>query len=224
MPATSTGQSYFESARIPAILGRATANSYICSAPEVLEILYAASQLSNVDITDEASAAQVAVEGMELLKRAQNFDIRAWAIDALNVSYLKDIPLESRINVGSAHRLAACVYIVQAVRPVMDLVGEEYALELRQAMLDQLKEIPPEDPIFKATSWSTFIAGAGATMADERLWAMDRLQKLVSCCPWGFFYTAMDTLQVIWQSDTPEQGGKGWVQTLKDPELNFLIV
>lgn len=217
-------QSYFQSAKISTILERATANSYICSAPEILEILYAASQLSNVMVTDDNSVAEVAAEGMELLYRAQNFDIRTWAIDALNVPYLRDIPLESRIDVGSAHRLAACVYIVQAIQPVRDIVGDETATELHRAMCNELRKIPPEDPNFKCTSWSTFIAGAGATTPDERQWAMDRLQKLVLCCPWGFFYTAMDTLQVIWKLDPHEKGGRGWVQTLKDPELNFLIV
>lgn len=225
-PATSTMQSYFHSAKISTILERATANSYICSAPEILEILYAASQLSNVQMTDENCAAEVAIEGMELLHRAQSFDIRAWAINALNIPYLKDIPLESRINVGSAHRLAACVYIVQAIQPVRDLVGDEMAAEFHRAICEQLRRIPPEDPNFKCTSWSTFIAGAGATTPEEREWAMDRLQKLVSCCPWGFFYTAMDTLQVIWKLDIQGKGEKGrsWVQTLKDPEMNFLIV
>lgn len=219
-------QSYFQSAKISATLQNATANSYICSAPGILEILYAASLLSNVKIVDAACAAEVAIEGMDLLYRAQNFDIRAWAIDALNTPYLKDIPLESRIKAGSAHRLAACVYIVQAIQPVRDLVGDEMAAELHWAMCEQLRSIPPEDPNFKSTSWSTFIAGAGATTAEEREWAMDRLQKLVLCCPWGFFYTAMDTLQTIWKLDPHGKGGmgRGWVQSLKDPEMSFLIV
>lgn len=205
-------------------MGRATANSYVCSAPEILEILYAASQLSNVEIIDENCTAEVAAEGLELLGRAQNFDIRAWAIDALSVSYLRDIPLGSRINVGTAHRLAACVYIVQAIPPVGDFVGNEAIISMNRDLREQLKKIPPEDPNFKATSWTTFIAGAGATDPEDRQWAMDRLQKLVSCCPWGFFYTAMETLQVLWRLDASETEGRSWVQTLKDPELNFLIV
>jgi hypothetical protein len=196
----------------------------VCSAPEILEILYAASQLSNVEIVDENCTAEVLAEGLELLSRAQNFDIRAWAIDALSVSYLKDIPLSSRINVGSAHRLAACVYIAQAISPVGDFVGNEATVLMHQDLRDQLKKIPPEDSNFKATSWSTFIAGAGATTPEDRQWAMDRLQKLVSCCPWGFFYTAMETLQILWNLDASETEGRSWVQTLKDPELNFLIV
>lgn len=223
MPATSA-QSYFDAAQIPMILERAAANSYLCCPPESLEILYAASQLANVEIVDDESAARVATAGAELLKNAQDLDIRAWAVDALNIDYLHEIPLESRINTGSAHRLAACIYIVQAIEPVGKLVGSEGAMALDRAMFDQLSKIPPEDPNFKATSWPTFIFGAGAKCPERQSWVMERLHRLVLTCPWGFIYTAMETLQIIWNLHSSEMGGRSWVQTLKDPALNFLIV
>lgn len=50
---------------------------------------------------------------------------------------------------------------------------------------------------------------------------MGRLQKLGLCCLWDFFYTAMDTLQVVWKLDSDEKGGGDWVQALKDPESNL---
>lgn len=205
------------------ILERATANSYMCCPPPVLETLYAAAQLSNVKVEDDDSCKQVAAAGLDLLKKAQDIDIRAWAIDALNIPYLQGIPLASRMNAGSANRLAACLYIVQAIEPVSDIIESQVVDELNEALYHQLEQIPLDDPNFKATSWPTFIVGAGTTDPERRTWVMDRLQKLVKVCPWGFFYTAMETLQVIWSVHCPNEL-KTWVQTLKDPRLNFLMV
>lgn len=217
-------QTYFESSQIPEILGRATANSYLCCPPEILEMLYTAAQLSNVSVEDDESARQVAAAGMELLKRVQAVDVETWAADVLTISYLKDIPVSSRINAGTAHRLSVSLYIVQAIEPVRDIVGLEAARDLDRALFEQLSKIPPEDPNFKATSWPTFVSGAGAKGPERRAWVMDRLGKLAQCVPWGFLYTAMETLQIIWKLEIPEEGERGWVQTLKDPSLNFLMV
>lgn len=190
----------------------------------MLEIIYAAAQLSNVKTEDEDSAAQVVATAMDLLRRAESIDVHAWAADALSLSYLRHIPLESRVNAGLTHRLAASLYIVQAIEPVRGLVGQGAADELDQALFEQLSKIPPEDPNFKATSWPTFISGAGAKDTQRRVWVMERLQGLVHTCPWGFLYTAMETLQIIWRLDSPGKSDRTWVQTLKDPKLNFLMV
>lgn len=221
---TSSVQWYFDSAHIPTVLGRATSNSYICCPPKILEILYAASQLSNVSVEDEDSTAQVASAGSELLKQAQSVDVPSWAAESIGVSDIRDKALESRINAGFAHQLAACLYIVQAIEPVGDLFGNQYAIDLDSAMIDRLSKIPPEDPNFKATTWPTFIVGAGTRDPERRAWVMERLQALVRCCPWGFLHTAMETLQVIWRLEGPECGERSWVHTLKDPRLNFLMV
>ena len=53
---------------------------------------------------------------------------------------------------------------------------------------------------------------------------MHRLVRLVAACPWGFITTAMQTLHVIWNLDGADKEGGSWVQRLKDPDLNFLIV
>ena len=206
------------------MLQRATANSYQCCPPKVHEIIYAAAQLSNVKIENDDCIAEVAVEGMELLKQAQALDVRAWAVEALEIPYLRNIPLTSRINAGSAHRIAACLYIVQALEPVSDLVGPELAFDLDQDLFKQLERITPDDPNFKATSWPTFIVGASAKTCERRVWVMERLQQLVCSVPWGFLYTAMETLPVIWKLDNSEKEGRTWVQTIKDPEVNFLMV
>ncbi|KAM3454783.1 hypothetical protein MY3296_002761 [Beauveria thailandica] len=214
----------FEASRIPSILDRAAANSYLCCPPAILQILHGASQLSNLQDQDEtALPAEIEAVGLALLQQARSFDIVAWANDARTVSYLHGIPIESRIHAGSAHRLAACLYILQAVPAVGAALGPEFSQSLSRELYEHLASIPDEDPNFKATTWPTFIVGAEETGDEQRQWVMDRLQRLVVSCPWGFLYTAMETLPVIWGSDK-ETDSRSWLQALKDPDMNFLLV
>ncbi|EJP68284.1 acriflavine sensitivity control protein acr-2 [Beauveria bassiana ARSEF 2860] len=214
----------FEASRIPAILDRAAANSYLCCPPAILQILHGASQLSNLQDQDEAALpAEIEAVGLALLQQARSFDIVAWANDARIVSYLHGIPIESRIHAGSAHRLAACLYILQAVPAVGAALGPEFSQSLSRELYEHLASIPDHDPNFKATTWPTFIVGAEETDDEQRQWVMDRLQRLVVNCPWGFLYTAMETLPVIWGLDK-ETDSRSWLQALKDPDMNFLLV
>lgn len=223
-PATSPNNSYFESVEIPILLQRAAANSYLCCPPEILDILLAASTLSNVKTEDDESAAQTLTASMNLLERAQAFDMRAWAVDALKIPYLHDISLQSRMNAGNAHRLTACLYIVQAIPSVGAMVGPDYAIALESELFDQLSAITYEDTNFKATCWPTFIAGVGTTSPERQAWVMERLKKLLRRNPWGFLYTAMETMHTVWNLTEKEKQGRSWVQILKDPDMNILIV
>lgn len=220
-----TEASYFQSAQVSSILNRAAANSYLCCPPEILEILLAAARLSNEKTDDDAaSAARVTAAALDLMASAQAFDVGVWASDIRNVPYLRDIPIESRTHTGSAHRLACCLYILQAVPSVGELLAPDTEESLERDIMHHLSSVPDDDPNFKATSWPTFIAGAETRDPERQAWVMDRLQRLVVCCPWGFIYTAMDTLPIIWGLGSEERAQKSWVQTLKDPEMNFLIV
>lgn len=212
-----------EPEKIPQILGRAAHNSYFCCPPEILQILHAASELANLP-PEENQSEETAKAGLELLQRAQSFDVIAWASDVLNIPSLKDVPIVSRIHAGSAHRVALCLYILQAVPSLGQVVGPELREQLGQDIFSHLDKIPDHDPNFKATTWPTFIAGAEAYGQPRQDWIMNRLQRLVVSCPWGFLYTAMEALPVIWGMDDKEKGTRNWLQALKDPNLNFLIV
>ena len=199
-------------------------NSYLCSPPEVLEILYTASQLSNVDLSDEKSVTATAEAGLALLRRAQEFDVLEWVNSVHGVPSFYGIDVESRVHAGSGHRVAACLYIVHAIPRVRDSVGDEVTESLSQQLFGHLESIPEDDPTFKSTTWPTFILGAGAKEPQMRQWVTDRLARLVLWCPWGFLYTAIETLQVIWNLEDEGKGRKSWVQTLKDSDEQLLIV
>ncbi|KAI9172343.1 Acriflavine sensitivity control protein acr-2 [Paramyrothecium foliicola] len=221
---TAVTSSYLQSSNIPLVLQKAAANSYQCCPPEILDILYSASRLSNTCTNGESSSEKAKADAAALLQKALEFDIAAWAYDVRNIPYLQNVPVQSRIHTSTAHRLAACLYILQVVPSLEAVVGANYADVLSQELYEQLASVPDDDPNFKATSWPTFIAGARETDPLKRTLIMDRLQRLMVQYPWGFMYTAMDTLRVLWGLDGEGKGSKSWVQTLKDPDLNFLMV
>ncbi|KFA61618.1 hypothetical protein S40285_08789 [Stachybotrys chlorohalonatus IBT 40285] len=208
----------------PSVLRRAASNSYLCCPPEILEVLRAASQLSNLTTEDSASAEQVPLAAAELIQTAQAFEIVEWA-NSFNET--PDFPcalIQSRIHAGSAHRLAACLYILHAVPAVESLMEPGFGDGLSDALFEHLSCIPEEDPNFKATAWPTFIAGAGTVNLERRAWVMDRLHRVVVSVPWGFIYTAMEVLPIVWGLNGDRETSNSWVQMLKDPELNFLMV
>lgn len=223
MPVAYATNSYFQPSQIPEILGRAAANCYLCCPPDVLGILHSASQLSYTQ-DGGVFSDQVKEAGAALLQRAQDLDIDTWARDDRNVPSLNSVPVNSRVHAGSAHRLAACLYILQAIPPVGEFVGSDLVESLSSEIFEHLSNVPDDDPNFKATTWPTFIAGAGATCPTRQTWVMNRLHRLVAYCPWGFIYTAMDTLEIIWGLGEEERRSRSWVQILKDPDMNFLIV
>lgn len=221
MPMTDSMQKYFQASQISLSLQRAADNSYLCCPPEIMQILHSASQLSSVS-NAEVPREDIISMGVSLIQQAQEFDIDSWAHNIKNVSYLQGIPVKSRMHAGNAHRLAACLYILQAVPEVADIIGTEATGSLSKDIFEHLSSIPDDDPNFKATSWPTFIAGAETMDQDRRIWVMHRLKRLVILCPWGFLYTAMEALPVIWGLE--DKGSRNWLQALKDPDLNFLIV
>ncbi|KAK1471076.1 hypothetical protein CCUS01_06190 [Colletotrichum cuscutae] len=224
---TPTAKSYYQASQASAVLGRAAANSYLCCPPDVLQILLAASQLSNQPTDDLESAASIAQAAAQLLEQALSFDTHDWAYEPRTISYFKHIPVESRIHAGSAHRLAACLYILHALPSASILVPVDRD-ELDSQMFYHLSCIHDEDPNFKATCLPTFIAGAGTSDPERRKWILDRLKRLMIATPWGFIMTAMDTLQTIWNLeesvDPDTQTERTWVQKLRASNLNFLIV
>lgn len=207
------------------VMKRVEVISYLSCPPEILQIILVASRLSyETPCTDWSLSA--AGEALTLIDEALDFDIPAWAARLQEIPNITDI--ESRMHVASAHRSAACLYILQAlpliraVRPVDTefLVGD---------ILSHLSQIAETDPYFKATSWPTFIAGAETRDEGKRTWAMKRLLAIWEICPWGYIFTAIEMLKATWQMQDAGGGESGqtpnsWLQGLKGMGFDYLIV
>ncbi|KAF7560832.1 hypothetical protein G7046_g3322 [Stylonectria norvegica] len=217
-PLGSSPKVFFQPWEVLSVLGK-TANNYFCCPPEILEILLLASQLSNSGAGDDLYDGMLTATAAALFERAQDVDVLGWAQQVSNKAMVW-----SRFRVGSVHRLAACLYILHSTPSLEAQVGYGVAEGIIDEFYETLMPISDDDPNFKATPWPTFILGASAKTPERQAWVMGRLRRLVEMCPWGFIYTAMDTLQVLWKLEAEGNSSRSWIQTLRDPIMNFLIV
>ncbi|CCC11431.1 hypothetical protein SMACR_02089 [Sordaria macrospora] len=218
---------------LPYILQNAEAYSYHCAPPAILQMILSASQLcsgSSTTLETDGGVERIATAAV-LLHKARNFDVQTWVY---NINGLPpDDDLEARVSVASAHRAAACLFVLLSV-PEAGLL-ELPLLEpkdLVQEILGHLSCIPEDHVHLKGTVWPTFIVGAETNDLNERAWCLERLVAVWTknpwTYPWGYVHTATEMLQEIWRSKdlAAQQGDDGinWLQRLKATGNSCLIV
>ncbi|EQL01989.1 acriflavine sensitivity control protein acr-2 [Ophiocordyceps sinensis CO18] len=218
------GGPFFQPSDFPGMLKRAAAYSYNSCPSEILEIIYEASQLSN-RAGDPGTDDDVAAAGLALMQRAQVFDVEEWANDEDNFRSLRASVLQTRIHAGSAYRLAVCLYILRSIPALSAIKCHDVMAEaLARDVIYHVSSVADDDPNLKVITWPTFVVGADTTDPARREWVRQKMHFLAASCPWGFLYTAMETLQKLWDMDPDASGQKCWVKTLKENEMNFLVV
>jgi hypothetical protein len=202
---------------------RVEATSYLSCPPGILQIILLASQLSG-DRPFTESPLDAADEALALIDQALNFDITGWADQLQRTPGITDV--QSRIHIASAHRSAACLYILQAL-PLVRSVRPVDTSMLVDDILGHLVAIHEDDPYFKASSWPTFIAGAETRDAEKRTWTLKRLMTIWERVPWGYIFTAIEMLKATWSvqdAHTGTTGSVNWLQSLKGLGFDNLIV
>lgn len=205
---------------------RVEVQSYLSCPPEILQIILQASQLSheNLAVTSMTdSSLEAADQALALIDQALDFDIPGWANRIQQVANITDV--ESRVHSASAHRSAACLYILQAL-PLIRAVRPVDTDFLVADILNNLTAIGEDDPFFKSTSWPIFIAGAETRDPEKRTWALKRLLRVWDICPWGYLITAIEMLKATWalQDRNGNQGSVNWLRDLRGLGLENLIV
>jgi hypothetical protein len=131
----------------------------------------------------------------------------------------------SRVRTAIAHQNAMGIYICRSVDQIAPLDEDTEALVTN--MVNHLSCVGVDDPIFKATTWPTFIAGAETDNPVHRQWALDRLYEFWNLIPWGYLKTAVEVMQTTWRlrdaSGTGDSGTISWIQQLKALERYWLI-
>jgi hypothetical protein len=107
---------------------------------------------------------------------------------------------------------------------------------LVHTIVSNLNHVGISDPLFKATCWPTFIAGAETDDPVYREWAVERLREFWAMIPWGYIRTAVEVMRMSWAVRDADEGGlegeervsgrgrgRGWIQGLKALERDWLI-
>ncbi|KAH7215357.1 fungal-specific transcription factor domain-containing protein [Fusarium oxysporum] len=203
----------------------AARNSFICCPAEVLQILWSTAMILQRHTANYDDMEGAAAKGYELFMQAMAFNVETWSRDIQQVPLgrqVTDIP--SRIHTGYTHQMACCLYIMYAIPSVRSFLPENTEQDLEHGLIFHLHHITDEDPNFKTSFWPTFIAGAQTSDHGQQAWIMDRMRRQSRLFPWGFLYTAMETLELIWRERAKAPNGLNWLEILRSPEVSFLIV
>ncbi|KAB5518092.1 acriflavine sensitivity control protein acr-2 [Coniochaeta sp. 2T2.1] len=213
--------SVYDNIDISAVLHRAEAYSYHCCPPTILQIVVCATRLG--------------VDGGlgSLPVQALAFDVRGWVDNIANLSINDD--REARVRLASAHRAAACLYIIltvpQAIGRCRDGVFNSESLVAE--ILHHLSCVPADHVLFKGSVWPSFMAGAQTDDPKQRQWCMLRMRSMWRSspwiCPWGYVETAMVTLESVWATrdalSPKEKRSWNWLKQLKaSGNIDCLIV
>ncbi|KAK5655334.1 hypothetical protein OQA88_5901 [Cercophora sp. LCS_1] len=226
-------QSVYDGFDVLPILHRAEAYSYHCCPPVILNNILSASRLyaQSINPSSTQDPSHIATVSTEMLfDQSRSFDVAPWVYGIRGLSSGDD--LEARVHLASAHRAAACLYILLARPdisehpPVRDQL-DDFVLEI----LNHLAFIPVDHMLLKGIVWPTFMAGAQTDDRSWRKWCLDRLHAVSNInpwvCPWGYVRTAMEMMQHIWDTRDVEpesEGNTDWIRRLKDMPEHCLIV
>ncbi|KAL2272061.1 hypothetical protein VTJ83DRAFT_1432 [Remersonia thermophila] len=209
------------------VLRRAEAHAYHCCPPEILQVMLEASSLC------ESSAPRNRIEHAEtLLLRACAFDVVHWVRNIRGLSDRDDLGV--RVSVASAHRAAACLYLLLAVPETAE--GTSFPSltvdGLVREVLEHLEAVPVGHVHLKGTIWPTFVAGAQADDPAQRAWCAGRMRALGSsnpwACPWGYIRTAARVMEQLWEARDKAAAAGGtksnWLMEVKRMRGKYLIV
>ncbi|OJJ64741.1 hypothetical protein ASPSYDRAFT_26720 [Aspergillus sydowii CBS 593.65] len=213
---------------IIASLTRAEVTSYLSLPTPLLQTLFKACELSNRVSLGEmlgADPTPLLNQANDLLNTVQSFDVYAWAATLEGGDPFSARTL-SRIHTALAHQNAVRIYILRSVEqispsPVAGLCETE---SLVTEIVTHLSLVGLTDPIFKATSWPTFIAGAETDDVVYREWAVTRLREFWNLIPWGYLRTEEEVMRKAWRlRDGQGERKMSWIQQLKGMERHWLI-
>ncbi|KAL4946465.1 hypothetical protein BDV06DRAFT_122439 [Aspergillus oleicola] len=228
------------SSDITASLTRAEANSYLSLPTPLLQILFKACELSNLvslatmldadpSTTSSETANAFLSQARSLLEATTSFNVYTWASTLEGDPDSNSTRTLSRIHTALAHENAVQIYIIRSVDCLASSSLNEDTEALVTRIIEHLSLVPMTDPIFKATCWPAFIAGAETDNPVYRRWATERLRQFWELIPWGYVRTAGEVMRTTWKlrdgsGNSGAESKKGsWVQQLKGLEKYWLI-
>ncbi|KAF2489033.1 hypothetical protein BU16DRAFT_496889, partial [Lophium mytilinum] len=133
-------------------------------------------------------------QALLLLYTAQSFNPLTWATNIQARSPATD--LLHRTHVASAHRAAVCIYLSRVLLSLHPTIQLSYDVEsLVEDIITHLSFICPSDPLFTATTWPAFIAGAETHDHARQELVATRFQELWEVEPWGLIRGALGVLE-----------------------------
>jgi hypothetical protein len=201
----------------------------------LLRLIHAGTELSQQDHSVPVEVRQNKL--FVLICAAKAFDATAWAGKIQPLSPIADF--EQRTMVARAHKAAVTIYLSRLLVSLYPTTKPSCDFEaLVTEALDNISGIDISSPLFTATTWPTFIAGAETKLAEKQLWIATRFRERWEAEPWGLLEGALETLKAMWTLKRGRAEDKGmilssehdigtdgdWVQYLRKTGVNWLIL
>ena len=172
---------------------------------------------------------------VSLIQKALSFVPQAWATGLQARSPGSDVV--HRTHIASAHRGAVCIYLERLLISLNPSACFDRHLEsFVEEVAGHLDIFRPEDVLFPATAWPTFIVGAETNDEGRQKWVAGRFQELWEVEPWGMIRESLGVLERIWKSkkrqvtndrdrnpQTSENTENDWITELKSSGVDRLI-
>lgn len=203
----------------------------------LLQLIQSGSLLSQPNHSSCPSDVQIwsrQQQGLQLLSAAHTFDPYAWATALQPRSPATD--LQDRMHVASAHRAAVCIYLIRVLLSINPFATLTCNLEpLVEEITAHLSFVRPNNPLFTATTWPAFIAGAEASDGYRQKWVASRLHELWTVEPWGLIRGALGVLERLWarrrsgevidsEGNAQMAEADNWVNELRGKGVDWLII
>ncbi|KAF2802272.1 uncharacterized protein BDZ99DRAFT_401942 [Mytilinidion resinicola] len=191
---------------------------------KLLELILDTSRLADRDRTCNAN---VEIEATALMESARSFNPLIWAARLRSQSPYNDI--EQRVLVASALKAAVRLFIW---RSLFSDIPNGLSTASRHALLSEiihhLAQIDTRSPLFKATAWPCFIAGAETDDAGEQSWVVDRLRCYYNLMPWNYIISMIEVLGFIWSLKTQSSAENpqidlNWLQAIKERGIDHFV-
>lgn len=178
--------------------------------------------------TDSGEAIRCESEEINsLVECFASFDIPGWAYSFLKVPWCESCPTDSsvKVHVGEAQKMAYCIFTIRVANVSNQADRIDHYIS---QMIKHLSLVPPEEPLYKTTSWPTFIAGLESNNQDVLDWSLSRLRLMRRLLPWGYIERVVRILKTVKRGDG-QDGMRGliqgnWTQGLRMALENYPIV
>ncbi|KAL4968233.1 Zn(II)2Cys6 transcription factor [Aspergillus stella-maris] len=131
----------------------------------------------------------------------QEFNPSTWTMYLQSQSLTPATESTERYHINSAYKAAATLYSLQAVPDTyLDSCAHTppRSTDLVDEILQHVSQVSPSHPLFKATIWPIYIAGAESGDALRREVVLQHVRCLSGVLPWQSMFGAEKVLREFW--------------------------
>ncbi|SPO07765.1 uncharacterized protein DNG_10460 [Cephalotrichum gorgonifer] len=166
------------------------------------------------------------------LRQIQTFDIHSWATSVVACPSLKitSISPKDLAHVGAIWKLAAEIYVSRLLYNLVE--DADLLLPLVDVLRYEYSALGAEHCLVNGLAWPTFIAGASSSTSEQRVWALEVLERIWEGTMCANVKNAPLVLERLWKkqdiarekSGCNDPGAWDWITELSSLEDRWIFL